>query len=128
MSAETVEFGDLKGLTLRSIRVNADKDRVWFDTADGRQFEMFHEQDCCEQVLVEEIIGDLRDLIGAPILVAEEVVSEKPPADKALEYEPESQTWTFYKLRTIKGSVDIRWWGTSNGYYSESVYFHELKD
>lgn len=120
-------FDALQGKTLKSVTVNDTKDRIRFETDDGRVFEQFHVQDCCEDVVVESIVGDLSDLIGTPILLAEEAESGTPPADAKQEYVPESQTWTFYKLRTIKGSVDIRWLGVSNGYYSESVEFAEVR-
>jgi hypothetical protein len=119
------KFEDLKGKTLTAVR-NIDDERIRFEVDDGTAFELDHDQDCCEHVVVESIVGDLADLVGTPILLAEEAQSDQTPADVKDEYEPESQTWTFYKLRTIKGSVDIRWHGTSNGYYSESVSFAKV--
>lgn len=120
------KFSDLMGKTLTKIDNTAYE--VVFTTNTGEKFKLYHEQDCCERVEVEDINGEFDDLIGTPILLAEEVsnsyedgivVAPKKKWD-------ESYTWTFYKLATIKGYVTIRWYGTSNGYYSERVSFARL--
>jgi hypothetical protein len=100
--------------------VNRDGEELIFKTADGKSHKFYHAQDCCENVSIEDVCGDLSDLVGSPMLVAEQVNSEddKPPYENC-----ESYTWTFYKFATAKGSVTVRWLGTSNGYYSESVAY-----
>jgi hypothetical protein len=82
-------------------------------------YKLYHQQDCCEYVTIDDIVGDLDDLTGTPILVAEKRANVELPA-RPDDYD-DSYTWTFYTFRTIKGSVDVRWYGTSNGYYSEEV-------
>lgn len=117
------KFSTLLGRTLQSVTGEVGGDRIDFVTDDGKRFVLAHNQDCCESVSIESIVGDLADLIGSPITLAEESESrENPPGVEAPEYD-ESFTWTFYKLATIKGYVDIRWYGSSNGYYGESVDF-----
>jgi hypothetical protein len=85
----------------------------------GEHWRMFHSQDCCEHVTIEDIVGDLQDLVGSPIVAAECVANGDSPKEQ--EYPDESFTWTFYKLATSKGYVTIRWYGASNGYYSETA-------
>jgi hypothetical protein len=80
-------------------------------------FRFFHYQDCCESVHIDDIVGDLSDLEGEPLLMAEEVSGEAPVLD---DYHDVVE-WTFYKFATRKGYVDVRWMGESNGYYSTSV-------
>ena len=120
-------FGDLVGKTLVSVVIDDGDLRITFNTDDGKSYLMYHQQDCCESVTIESIVGDLNDLIGTPILKAEVTVSDVPHSDYVRHPDDyiESETWTFYKLATIKGYVDIRWFGTSNGYYSERVSFQE---
>jgi hypothetical protein len=114
----------LLGRTLTAVNVADDKETITICVNDGCEYRMFHDQDCCERVSVEDVVGDLDDLIGAPILRAEERTdSECGAVDK---YD-DSYTWTFYELATIKGSVMIRWYGSSNGYYSESVDFRLME-
>jgi len=91
-----------------------------FETAQGERFMFAHSQDCCESVDINDIVGDLQDLVGEPLLVAEEVRGATPEPDLDEEHY-ESYTYTFYKFATRKGYVDVRWLGESNGYYSESV-------
>jgi hypothetical protein len=121
---ETAEkLPDLLGKVLVSVcRDNECGDELVMLANDGTEFLFYHEQRCYERVEINDICGDLDDLVGSPITQAEESVSEDRPADAPPdEYPAYSETWTFYKFATIKGSVTVRWFGSSNGYYSESV-------
>ena len=80
-----------------------------------------HLQDCCENVRIVDVDGDINDLIGVPLLMCEAVSSEGYGEEREREYEDNSHTWTFYKFATINGYVTVRWLGESNGYYSEEV-------
>lgn len=109
------KFSDMVGKTLQS--VTKTDEEIIFTTVDGEAFKMYHHDDCCESVTIEDITGDLEWLIGAPIISAEEIVGDVKEKDYG------DERWTFYKIATVKGMVDIRWYGTSNGYYSTSVDF-----
>lgn len=103
--------------------VEQGEDTVTMHFDDGSKGVWLHHQDCCETVVVDDVTGDWSDLYGHPILVAEERTSDTfdgPVRD----YMDDSNTWTFYTFRNVGGSVDVRWHGSSNGYYSESVDFY----
>ena len=128
MKEVLVPFETLKGKVFKEIKV------VYKDTIDegllfisscGKQYKQYHDQQCCENVYIEDICGDLSDLIDVPILIADEVINyeeDVPPTD----LNQDSYTWTFYKIDTAKGGVTIRWLGTSNGCYSETVSLYEI--
>ena len=110
------EFEDLLGRIL--YKVESDSETLTMYLSDTNYVVFSHHQDCCESVYIEDICGDLDDLVGSPLVEAEEVSNYD--AEPLYEGE-ESYTWTFYRFRTLKGSVSVRWYGSSNGYYSESV-------
>ena len=121
------QFADLIGKTLTSI-VQRDNELITFICNDGEEYQMYHRNDCCESVSIDEVYGDYNDLLNIPILDArEETNGQFHPAGFKVDYQPDSFLWTFYILRTIKGSVTIRWYGTSNGYYSEGVNFEKVE-
>lgn len=120
---EEVPFETLVGKTLTKVEYDKQNERICFYENDNKTvYVLKHLQDCCESVSVEDICGDLSDLENSPILIAEMVTNDKLPAPTK-EYADVEMMWTFYKLATIKGSVDIRWFGSSNGWYSVEVSF-----
>lgn len=94
-------------------------DAILFYAEDGVEYVLYHDQSCCEMVSIEDICGELSDLENAPILQAEIAYSEDLETGN-------SGTWTFIKLATIKGYVTVRFYGTSNGWYSETAEFLEI--
>ncbi len=110
-------MAQMLGKTFVQVTGSVDSDEMMFETANGERFMFAHQQDCCETVSINDIVGDLQDLCGEPLLISEEVKGATEPDEEHYE----SYTYTFYKFATRKGYVDVRWLGESNGYYSESV-------
>jgi hypothetical protein len=110
-----MNINDMVGKVFTS--VTQDGSEMVFENETDR-FRFYHYQDCCESVYIESIVGELSDLEGEPLLIAEEVSGETEQINDNCS---DSCTWTFYKFATRKGYVDVRWLGESNGYYSESV-------
>lgn len=145
-------YSNMVGAVMTKISGKVGDDSMIFFSEKG-QFNFFHSKDCCESVLIEDICGDIDDLIGSPILYAEEVsnarrqnrlvrlsnndtftLEDLDAEVHTLKFDAKtldepamygSYTWTFYRFATAKGCVTVRWLGTSNGYYSEHVYYSE---
>jgi len=129
-----IDFNKLKNLVFSEILgLEENSNLVIFKTKCGRIFHMFHQRECCESVYIESVVGDVNDLIDVEIINSEIAssddisINKKYKKFKNLNKKDSSFTWTFYKLATIRGYVDIRWYGTSSGYYSEKVSFVEIE-
>lgn len=110
----------LVGQTIKKISFKGESDiiEVYFEMDNGISYKMYHEQDCCEVVYLEDCCGDWDDIVGSPIVFAEAISSE----DKSPATEDFGQ-WTFYKIDTRLGGITLRWYGHSNGYYAVNVDF-----
>ena len=115
------DIKEMIGETMVSVTGESGDEQMEFTAESGKVFVFYHGQDCCENVSIYDIVGDVTDLIGSQIKMAECVESQETP--DGCEQPSDSYTWTFYKFATEKGYVTVRWLGESNGYYSESVEF-----
>ena len=91
---------------------------------DGTVYALFHIRECCENVYLEDVNGELSWLLDTPILMADEAEGETGTEE---EYGTRYR-WTFYRFATRKGYVDLRFLGLSNGYYSEKMDFIRIPE
>lgn len=117
MIEKYVSIDEFVGKTFNEIVTS--ETEIHFIVSNDEKYKMYHDQDCCENVYLEDICGDINDLVDSPIIMAcMETNKDIKPNE---EYSDDSWTWTFYRIQTAKGLVVLRWYGESNGYYSEEV-------
>lgn len=68
---------DMLGKTLKTIEVSIEKDEIHFYTIHDEHYVMYHRQDCCESVTIEDIVGNLKDLVDSPLLMCEEQTKDE---------------------------------------------------
>jgi len=114
-------FSILKNQTITDI--SSDYESVTFKTVD-KTYRLEHYQDCCESVRLENVIGDIKNILNVPITLAEEDNPGDP--DWYSESYNDSHTWSVFILEAGGKRVEFWFLGESNGYYGESVDFVEI--
>lgn len=111
--SQSINIEQIKGMTITAV-VYKESGESLLIHLNTHVLEMLHHQDCCESVYLADVVGSFEDLIGYPLLeVSESIVDTKS--------EDYSSTASYYNFKTIKASIQLRWVGESNGYYSETV-------
>jgi hypothetical protein len=93
-----------------------DNEIILFE-GDEVSYKLSHSEECCEDVHIEDICGDLSDLENTPIIRA---------STKTQNGENGYQQWTFYDIVTKKGAVTIRFIGETDSCYSLDVDVYRI--
>ena len=122
-------YTEFSGKTIQEVRgCKKHSDEVTIKFTDGSCLKFYHRQDCCETILLEDFDATPEDLVSAKIISIEERISRSNENEiKPLNTCDESYTWSFYVIKTSKFTMTMRWYGESNGWYSETVdidYLH----
>lgn len=111
----------IKGKTIKE--VHSKGDAIYFTTTDDCKYRMLHHQDCCETCYIVSGDTNINDLIGQTII---DVLEETETISPKNRYDYGGSRTT-YKIITKKETFIIVWEGFSNGYYSETPTFEEIK-
>ena len=111
--ASTSKFEQIQGMTITAVVYKEDDESLLIHL-NTHVLEMIHHQGCCETVYLADVVGSFEDLIGYPLLEVSESIVDIGNSDI-------SSTASYYNFKTVKASVQLRWIGESNGFYSETV-------
>ena len=111
--SQAINIDQIKGMTITAV-VYKESDESLLIHLNTHVLKMIHHQDCCETVYLADVVGSFEDLIGYPLLEVSESTVDIGSEDM-------SSTATYYNFNTVKASVQLRWVGESNGYYSVAV-------
>lgn len=105
-----------------------ESEKVVLHFNDNTQMVFEHYQDCCEYIYLLDYICDVDLSKPTVILQAEERTSNDISCPvTGLGKDDDSNTWTFYSINTTTGEIFMRWYGSSNGYYSEEVDYRLIQ-
>lgn len=124
---EVNTYTEFSGKTIQEIRgCKKHSDEVTIKFTDGTCLKFYHQQDCCESVYLEDFDITPEWLIDSKIISVEERISRS--GEEISHYDSTySYTWSFYVIKTSSSTMVLRWYGESNGWYSETVdidYLH----
>lgn len=115
-------YSEFSGKTIQEIRgCKKHSDEVTIIFTDGSCLKFYHQQDCCETVLLEDFDITPEWLVNSNIISVEERISRSGEGIKPLNNWAYSYTWSFYVIKTSSSTMVLRWYGESNGWYSETV-------
>lgn len=117
--SKNIDFNELVGKTLTKVEISPDRDEANFYCNDGTRYKMYHTQGVCETVVINDISGNIEDLLESPILNAIKRVDVR----KQIVDEYNNFLLIFFKLVTAKGQVVIRWYSEADGYSPYDVDF-----
>lgn len=89
---------ELQGRTIIGLNIDPEENEITMTREDGSAVKFLHHQSCCENVTIEDVNGDWNDLLNVRLDVAE----VRSFARETSVY-GDSETFTFYTFRTIKG-------------------------
>ncbi|MEK2647414.1 DUF7448 domain-containing protein [Bdellovibrio sp. BCCA] len=118
-----VDLSFLLGKTIISHKLVDQKSNLLLVGDDGMHYWLGGFSSDGGHVHLEDINGNLDDLLNSPILRAEEKTVLVPEDQKTHPGYTEDY-YFYYEISTIKGSVHMRFYGEEGAYYSASAWFY----